>query len=186
MSLIPTEKRVSKFLSLVLRHRPKLINLELDPNGWAPVADVLTGLRLEDFNVDRALLERVVAGDEKQRYAISDDGSQIRANQGHSVRVDLALDAIVPPDALYHGTVDAALDSIRRQGLLKRKRHHVHLSVDVETATIVGDRRGEAIILTIDAQRMHAEGALFYRSANGVWLTESVASEFLARDGAAL
>ncbi len=171
--------RHSKFMSLVLRHRPELIGLELDDAGWADVEALMAGAREQGYDMDLARLQDVVATCKKQRFALSDDGKRIRANQGHSVDVELGLEPETPPDRLYHGTVDASLASIRQNGLSKRARHHVHLSPDLETATVVGDRRGAAIVLVILAREMVAAGHEFFVSKNGVWLTDEVPPEFI-------
>jgi len=172
--------RFSKFLSLVLRHRPELIGLELDEEGWADVAAVLAGARRKGLALDADGLAEVVATCEKQRYAFSEDGLRIRANQGHSVNIDLALEAVKPPASLFHGTVGRFVPSIRQHGLQKRGRRHVHLSRDEEIAAAVGRRRGAAVILVIDAARMHAAGHTFYCAMNGVWLVDSVPPEFIS------
>jgi putative RNA 2'-phosphotransferase len=130
-----------------------------------------------------AELKQVVADSDKQRFALSDDGTLIRANQGHSVAVDLDLEPLTPPDVLYHGTVAKFLDAIREKGLLKGKRHHVHLSGDKATASNVGSRRGKPVILTIESNRMHALGLMFYLSKNGVWLTDHVPPEYIGFPG---
>ena len=174
-SLIST----SKFLSLVLRHRPETIDLELDPQGWVTIDELLAAARRAGRPISRELLTRVVRENDKRRFAISDDQLRIRASQGHSVDVDLGLDSVEPPGELFHGTVKKFLRSIRQQGLKPRSRQHVHLSPDVETATAVGNRRGEAIILIVASGRMHAEGFAFYLSANGVWLTDHVPSGYI-------
>ncbi|SCL26512.1 RNA 2'-phosphotransferase [Micromonospora inyonensis] len=170
--------RLSKRMSLALRHRPGQFGLTLDRGGWAPVEDLLTGL-----GIDRAALEAVVAGNDKQRFAVErgDDGvERIRASQGHSIPVDLGLNPAVPPDRLYHGTSRDVLDSILDTGLRRGARHHVHLSADVPTARRVGSRRGvEVVVLTVDAAGMHRDGHVFYRSANGVWLTDAVPPAYL-------
>lgn len=166
--------RLSKFMSLVLRHRPQEAGLILDEGGWAEVDALLAAMNRKGMAVDRALLERVVVENDKQRFALSADGTKIRANQGHSIPVDLGLPPVTPPDLLYHGTGEQFLDSIRQSGLLKRKRHAVHLSPDAETAVRVGRRHGEAVVLVIESGRMAADGYLFYHSANGVWLTDHV------------
>ncbi|MEM8713422.1 MAG: RNA 2'-phosphotransferase [Planctomycetota bacterium] len=171
--------RLSKFLSLVLRHKPQTIGIELDPEGWVDVDVLLAGAAAHGRSMDRATLEEVVATNSKKRFALSEDGTRIRANQGHSVKVDLGLEPKTPPATLFHGTVPAALDSIRTEGLQKRSRHHVHLSKDRETATVVGARRGEPIILEIDAAAMHAAGHVFFLSENGVWLTDAVPAQFI-------
>ncbi|MEO1263360.1 MAG: RNA 2'-phosphotransferase [Bacteroidota bacterium] len=168
--------RNSKFLSLVLRHRPERIGLSLDENGWAKVEDLLEKL---PFPLDFASLKNIVDTSDKQRFAFNEDFSLIRANQGHSVNVDLQLAVLQPPPLLYHGTPGKNIPSIEKQGLHKARRHHVHLSADVQTAEKVGNRRGRAVILTVKAEEMYQAGHIFYRSENGVWLTESVPVEYL-------
>ena len=175
-------RRASKFLSLVLRHEPERIGITLDDAGWTDVDALLTALDAHGLALTRAELDAIVASSDKQRFALSPDGARIRANQGHSVDVELGLEAVTPPDVLYHGTVDAALPGIRAQGLLKGQRHHVHLSADVETAQKVGGRRGKAVVLAIRAGEMAAAGHTFYRSANGVWLVDHVPVQFIGFD----
>lgn len=172
--------KISKFLSLVLRHKPDEIGLTLDENGWANV-DNLIRLANErgGRRLSRELIERVVAENDKKRFALSDDGLRIRANQGHSIEVDLALPAVEPPEFLYHGTATRFLDSIRASGLTSGNRQHVHLSVDTATATKVGQRHGKPHVLTIRAGEMHRSGMVFHCSDNGVWLTLSVPVEFI-------
>ena len=175
--------KTSKFLSLILRHQPDLIGLALDPQGWVDIDTLLQAAhKAGRRELDRALLERVVRENDKQRFAISPDGRRIRASQGHSVPVDLALQPQVPPTHLYHGTVDRFLPAIRQQGLRPGSRHHVHLSPDRETAVKVGQRRGKPIVLTVRAGDMHRDGHTFYRSANGVWLTDHVPANYLIWD----
>ena len=174
-------KRTSKFLSFVLRHDPGSIGLTLDGGGWAEVDELISRATSSGRDLNRERLREVVATNDKQRFLISEDGRRIRASQGHSIPVDLALEPIEPPATLYHGTAERSLDSILRSGLEPRRRHHVHLSGDVETARQVGRRHGRPAVLKIDAGRMHAEGRLFYRSANGVWLTDAVPPESLSR-----
>lgn len=171
--------RISKFLSLVLRHDPARIGITLDEAGWTDVEALLVAMAKHKHPVSREKLIEIVETSEKQRFALSPDGTRIRANQGHSVEVDLELAPTTPPARLYHGTVDAFMASIREQGLIRGARHHVHMSADVETATKVGARRGKPVILTIRADAMAAAGHVFYRSENGVWLTERVPPEFL-------
>ena len=171
--------KLSKFLSYVLRHHPDAIGLELDEGGWVSVDELLAAWRRHKHPISREELEEVVATNDKKRFSLSPDRRRIRANQGHSVPVDLGLAPLEPPELLYHGTVQRVLDSIRRQGLLRGQRHHVHLSGDPETARRVGRRRGRPVVLVVEAGRMHREGAKFYRSANRVWLTESVPPEYL-------
>lgn len=170
-------KSLSKFLSLVLRHKPETIGIKLDANGWADVAEILRGMK-----IDMATLEKVVAENDKQRFAFNDDKTKIRANQGHSVKVDVELAEKVPPEFLYHGTIERNANSIAERGLLKMNRLHVHLSADVETAKKVAARRsGTAVIYKILAQEMYDAGYKFYQSENGVWLTDSVPVKYLRR-----
>jgi putative RNA 2'-phosphotransferase len=172
-------KRISKFLSLVLRHQPELIGLELDDSGWASVDALLAGCARQGRAIGREQLGEVVATNSKQRFAFSDDGRRIRASQGHSVEVELGYQASEPPTELFHGTVADALEAIRETGLEKMSRHHVHLSPDRQTATQVGGRRGRPIVLVVRARDMAAAGHGFYRSANGVWLTGYVPAGFI-------
>lgn len=169
----------SKFLSLVLRHQPTMIGLQLDDQGWAEIDELLEKSLSHGKRIDRDLLTRVVAENDKQRFAISDDGQRIRANQGHSIDVNLQLKPQTPPARLYHGTVDRFLDSIRRTGLQKRKRHHVHLSADLETAERVGGRRGDAVILVVRCDEMVANDVEFFLSDNDVWLTDHVQPQYI-------
>ncbi|ASW53354.1 RNA 2'-phosphotransferase [Plantactinospora sp. KBS50] len=170
--------RLSKRMSLALRHAPGRFGLALDRSGWVAVEDVLSALR-----ISREDLDAVVAGNDKRRFAVErgPDGTQrIRASQGHSVPVDLGLVAQAPPARLFHGTTTAALDSIRATGLHRARRHHVHLSADPDVAHRVGARRaGTVAILTVDAEAMARDGHVFYRSANGVWLTAAVPARYL-------
>jgi putative RNA 2'-phosphotransferase len=170
----------SKLLSYVLRHRPDSIGLQLDAQGWADVDELLARLHADGNAIDRTLLERVVRENDKQRFAFSPDGLRIRASQGHSVDVDLALQPHAPPPVLYHGTASRFLKSILAEGLRAGARHHVHLSSVVQTAISVGMRYGFPVVLRVDAARMQAEGALFYQSDNGVWLTDAVAPRYLS------
>ena len=168
----------SKFLSLVLRHRPETVGMQLDPEGWLEIKTLITNANARGKSITLAELHEVVATNDKRRFALSDDGLRIRASQGHSVAsVELNLEPVSPPELLYHGTVPQFIGSIRRQGLLKRSRNHVHLSADQATATKVGIRRGKPIILTIHARKMYDAGHQFFLSANGVWLTETVPVE---------
>ena len=171
----------SKFLSLVLRHDPARIGITLDAAGWTDVDALLTACAAAGVVLTEAELRDIVAQSDKQRFALSDDGRRIRANQGHSVDVDLALPPATPPDVLVHGTIEAALGSILAQGLVPGSRHHVHLSAELATARAVGARRGRPVILRIDAAAMRAAGHTFYCSANGVWLVAHVAPAFLSR-----
>jgi putative RNA 2'-phosphotransferase len=170
---------LSKFLSFVLRHEPEAIGLTLDAEGWVAVEELLAAAARHGHSVTRGQLEEVVATNDKRRFSFSPDGRLIRANQGHSVEVDLGLAPVEPPELLYHGTVERFLDSIREKGLLRGNRHHVHLSADRETAARVGQRRGRPVVLVVDSGRMHRAGHRFFRSENGVWLTEAVPADFL-------
>jgi putative RNA 2'-phosphotransferase len=169
----------SKLLSYVLRHRPDSIGLQLDANGWADVDVLLQRLAAHGKPVGRELLERVVADNDKQRFAFDVTRSRIRASQGHSIQVDLDLQPTQPPDVLYHGTASRFLKSIFASGLRVGNRQHVHLSGDVDMARRVGARHGFPVILHVDTVRMRADGAVFYRSDNGVWLTGPVAPRYL-------
>ncbi|WP_309572942.1 RNA 2'-phosphotransferase [Deinococcus sp.] len=167
-----TDHTLSKRLSYLLRHAPHEAGLTLGPGGWMPLEPLLAHL-----HVSRADIERVVAGSDKQRFSLR--GDSIRANQGHSVPVDLELAPAIPPDLLYHGTHPGALDAIQCKGLRPMNRHHVHLSPDIETARRVGARRGEAVILAVTAGEMQAAGQVFFISENGVWLVDSVPAGFI-------
>ncbi|HET7229842.1 MAG TPA: RNA 2'-phosphotransferase [Longimicrobium sp.] len=171
--------RASKFLSLVLRHDPGRIGLSLDPAGWAEVDELLSAAARAGVAIDRETLERVVAENGKQRFALSADGTRIRANQGHSVRVDLGLEPQTPPELLYHGTASRFVESIRAGGLHSAQRTHVHLSADEATARAVGQRHGRPVILTIAAGRMHRDGHAFFRAENGVWLAAAVPVDYI-------
>lgn len=172
-------KNKSKFLSLVLRHKPETIGITMDPNGWVKVDELIEKCNRNNFFLDFNLLEQIVYTNDKKRFSFSNDLQNIRANQGHSVDIDLALEAKTAPALLYHGTVEKFMDSIKAKGLLKMSRQHVHLSQDVETATKVGSRRGKPVILEIDAARMQAEGFVFYQSENGLWLCDEVPVRFI-------
>ncbi len=174
-------EKTSKFLSFVLRHKPEAVGLELDPNGWADLVELMDKASSE-ISLDRNLIRQVVASSDKQRFALSDDGRRIRANQGHSVKVDLELRPKDPPAVLFHGTATRFLPSILQEGLRPGQRHHVHLSTDVETATSVGKRHGDPVILRVSASEMHSKGHLFFLSDNGVWLTDEVPPAFLRED----
>jgi putative RNA 2'-phosphotransferase len=171
--------KLSKYLSYHLRHAPQELGLTLQPGGWVNVADLLRAKG--KYTLTRAELDHVVATSEKQRFAFDATGDRIRANQGHSVEVDLKLEPMGPPTVLYHGTPETSVVVILETGLQKMARHHVHLSADLQTARQVGNRRGKSVILQIDAAAMDAAGAIFYRSENGVWLTDFVAPEYLSQ-----
>lgn len=171
--------RTSKFLSLVLRHQPEKIGLTLDREGWVPVSRLLEALEAHGRRVTPDELREVVRANDKQRFSFSADGLNIRASQGHSVQVELGYEPSEPPATLYHGTAERFLPSIRQQGLLKGGRHHVHLSEQEATAVAVGRRYGRPILLTVASGAMHADGHPFFRSANGVWLTEHVPARYI-------
>jgi len=172
-------KNISKFLSYVLRHNPDKLGITLDANGWTSVKTLLEKINVDNYSLSMETLEEVVATNNKKRFAFNEDKTMIRANQGHSVNIDLALQSKEPPNYLYHGTVEKFMESIREKGLIKGSRQHVHLSADKETAINVGSRRGKPIILTIRSGEMHAKGYTFYQSENGVWLTEAVPTKFI-------
>ncbi|MBO0798509.1 MAG: RNA 2'-phosphotransferase [Blastocatellia bacterium] len=171
--------KTSKFLSLVLRHQPEKIGLKLDAAGWVQVDQLLEACRSHGFSLTKDELDAVVANNDKQRFTFSEDGLRIRANQGHSIEVELGYQPVTPPDELYHGTVERFLRSILESGLSKGKRHHVHLSANLETAQKVGARRGRPVILKVMSGQMHRDGHLFYCSQNGVWLTDKVPPQYL-------
>jgi putative RNA 2'-phosphotransferase len=172
---------VSKYLARHLRHAPEDLGLTLQPGGWVPVADLLAATARAGFAITRSELNRCVETNDKQRFAFDETGEHIRANQGHSVEVDLGLEERQPPDVLFHGTVAKFLPSIWAEGLNKGARHHVHLSHDVATAHKVGGRRGRPVILQVDAQWMFQDGFKFFLSANGVWLTDAVPAGYLSQ-----
>ncbi len=172
-------KSISKFLSLVLRHQPEEIGLSLNENGWADVAELMQKSARKGRHFSMEELEEIVASNDKKRFSFNEDKTMIRANQGHSVEIDLTLQAITPPNELYHGTAQKNLDSILEKGIQKMSRQHVHLSPDKETAFKVGSRHGKPVILTINTAQMHQDGLLFYQSDNGVWLTEAVANQYI-------
>jgi putative RNA 2'-phosphotransferase len=171
--------RLSKFLAKHLRHEPASIGLTLAPGGWVAVDVLLFAMAKAGLPCTRAQLDEVVAENAKRRFSFDESGQRIRANQGHSVKVDLQLAPAEPPARLYHGTSERALASIRRQGLLRMSRHHVHLSAEKETARVVGARHGRPVVLLVDAAAMLKRGFVFYRSENGVWLVQTVPPEFL-------
>jgi putative RNA 2'-phosphotransferase len=173
--------QISKTLSRHLRHQPEALGLHLKTGGWVDVDALLEALSRKGFNLSREELDQVVAQNDKQRFSFDQTRTHIRANQGHSVQVDLELTVLEPPETLYHGTNDAALETIFREGLQRMSRHHVHLSPDTPTAVRVGSRRGKAVILRVRALEMHRAGFVFYRSHNGVWLTDHVPPSYLER-----
>ncbi|XZN14433.1 RNA 2'-phosphotransferase (plasmid) [Clostridium perfringens] len=174
------DTRISRYISLILRHKPEVIGLKLDNKGWGNVKELLDGLNKQDNNVTMNDLERIVREDNKQRYSFNEDKTMIRANQGHSINVDLELKAIKPPKGLYHGTGRKYLDSILSKGIVKKTRQYVHLSDNLDTAVNVGLRHGELVILLIDSERMHKDGIKFYLSENKVWLCDYIDPKYIS------
>jgi putative RNA 2'-phosphotransferase len=171
--------KISKFLSRILRHAPGDIGLTLEPGGWVSVADLITGAAHVGMRITREELSDVVRNSDKQRFAFDESGTRIRANQGHTTEVELHFDVTEPVGELFHGTADRNLNDILKIGILKMARHHVHLSPDVPTAYKVGKRHGHPVVLVVDAIRMHADGHVFYLSANNVWLVDHVPAQYL-------
>ena len=170
----------SKFISLILRHKPETIGISLDEHGWADVDELIAGIsRTHELNKD--ILEEIVRTDDKQRYSFNEDKTLIRANQGHSIPVDVELDEVKPPEELWHGTGEKYVLSIDRQGLLPKSRLYVHLSKDEETAVKVGKRHGKPILYIVKAGKMYRDGYKFYLSKNGVWLTKGVPVKYLTK-----
>ncbi len=173
-------KRISKFLSFILRHDPAGAGLTLGESGWVDMDTLLVAVNQVGIPIDVSVLRRVVAENDKQRFALSEDGTKIRANQGHLVAVNLGLQPIMPPPLLYHGTATRFVTAIRQQGLRPMSRQHVHLSADTATALKVGQRHGTPLVLEIHAQRLHITDQLFFQADNGVWLTGQIPVEFIA------
>ena len=174
-------KETSKFISLILRHKPEEIGITLDEHGWANVDELIAGIaKTQPF--DMSMLEEIVRTDEKQRYSFNEDKTLIRANQGHSVPVDVEFEQTTPPEILYHGTGEKYSASIEKQGLIPKSRLYVHLSSDYDTAVKVGTRHGKPVVYIVDAGEMQRNGYAFYLSVNGVWLTKNVPLQYLKRD----
>lgn len=170
----------SRYLSLILRHKPEVIGVTLDEHGWADVEEIIEGInRTQPFDME--LLEEIVRTDNKQRYSFNEDKTKIRANQGHSVPVDVELEEVMPPEILWHGTGEKYVESIEKMGLIPKSRLYVHLSSDEETAVKVGSRHGKPVVYQVEAGLMAKEGYVFYRSVNGVWLTKEVPVRFLKK-----
>lgn len=172
---------LGKVISYILRHHPEKFDVKLDQNGWANVEQLLQKMNAYDYSINFETLERIVTENNKQRYTFNDDKTKIRANQGHSILVDVELKERVPQDVLYHGTAEKNLVSIMRNGLIKKNRLYVHLSKDYETAIQVGKRHGKPVVLEIDTKKMVKDGYKFYLSENGVWLTDKVPASYLKR-----
>lgn len=175
----PNDKTLSRFLSLILRHKPEVVGLELDNSGWVKTNELIKAVKSHGKEIDLGKLKHIVDTNDKRRFEFNSDESKIRAAQGHSVFVDLGLGKVQPPNVLYHGTVGKYLDSIYFNGLKKMKRTHVHLSDNIATAKNVGSRRGEPVILHIDSKQMFEDGCEFYLSTNGVYLTEYVDPKYI-------
>lgn len=171
----------SRFMSLILRHKPETIGISLDEHGWADVGELIAGIaKTHEFNMD--ILEEIVRTDEKQRYSFNEDKTLIRANQGHSIPVDVELDEAEPPEELWHGTGEKYVTSIDGQGLIPKSRLYVHLSKDRDTAVKVGRRHGKPVLYIVKAGEMHRDGYQFYLSKNGVWLTKKVPVKYLLKE----
>lgn len=173
-----SSKETSKFISLILRHKPEIIGITLDEHGWADVEELIRGVN-KTHPLTQESLEEIVRTDEKQRYSFSEDHTLIRANQGHSVPVDVELKKVRPPEYLYHGTGEKYVASINQHGLIPKSRLYVHLSEDFETAVKVGTRHGKPVVYRIDAEQMVSDGFSFFCSVNGVWLTKGVPVRYL-------
>ena len=173
-------KETSKYISLILRHKPDVIGITLDEHGWANVDELIAGVS-KTHPLNMSMLEQIVAEDEKQRYSFNEDKTLIRANQGHSIPVDVELEEKEPPEILFHGTGEKYVDSISKEGLIPKSRLYVHLSADEETAVKVGQRHGKPVVFKVKSGEMHRDGFKFYCSVNGVWLTKSVPVEYLER-----
>lgn len=169
--------KISKYLSYILRHQPHSIGLELDPNGWASIEELIA--KTTDFKLTLPVIEYVVETNDKQRFSLNKEMTKIRANQGHSLNIDLALTAQQPPDALYHGTAKRFSENIQQQGLTKQQRHHVHLSQSREVAKSVGSRHGKPVIFSLNTKAMIEDDIVFYRSENNVWLVDNVPAQYL-------
>jgi putative RNA 2'-phosphotransferase len=175
-------KRISKFLSLVLRHQPELIGIELDEQGWTDVNTLIEKMNSRGFVLDKDILQQVIETNSKKRFALNETGERIRASQGHSVEIELGYVAQKPPDILYHGTGEKSVEDIQQQGLHKRQRHHVHLSADRQTALQVGSRYGKPVIFEVLSGLMFADGFPFFLAENGVWLTGHVPVNYLRKE----
>jgi putative RNA 2'-phosphotransferase len=172
-------KNISKLMSLVLRHQPEAIGLQLDENGWANVQELIQKINKKGIKADFEIIKATVDSNDKKRFSFNEDQTMIRANQGHSIQVELNLKTATPPDILYHGTATRFLESILKEGLTKQQRQHVHLSWQLETAKAVGARHGKPVILSIDAKAMQQDGCIFYLSDNHVWLTDTVPVKYI-------
>lgn len=172
--------KTSRYLSLILRHKPEVINITLDSYGWANVDELIYGVS-KTHPLTMEILEEIVANDNKQRYSFNEDKTKIRANQGHSIPVDVELKEKEPPMFLYHGTGEKYVNSIDKQGLIPKTRLYVHLSTDIETAKNVGSRHGKPVVYYVDSRQMFLDNIKFYLSVNGVWLVDKVPTKYLKK-----
>jgi len=172
-------KRISKFLSLVLRHKPEHIGIELNNEGWTDVEILIQKMNVNGFKINLNDLIYVVETNQKKRFAFNTEMTELRANQGHSLKIDHGFESVIPPEILFHGTAVQNIGSILKNGIDKRSRHHVHLSADKETAIKVGQRHGKPVVLEIMALQMNNDGKEFFISDNKVWLTDFVPAEYL-------
>ncbi|MCP3924420.1 MAG: RNA 2'-phosphotransferase [Desulfobacterales bacterium] len=170
-------RKISKYFSYILRHHPEAIGITLDDEGWAQIDELIE--KTKKFKLTMEMIQTVVDTNDKKRFTLSSDKRRIKANQGHSIEVDLALEPIDPPDFLLHGTAQKSIESIMDKGILKGQRHHVHLSETKETAFAVGQRYGKPVLLKIDSNKMAGDGFKFYKSLNGVWLVEGVPPRYI-------
>ena len=173
------ERKLSKFISLLLRHKPEVAGIKLDKYGFALVDELIEGINKTGRFIDMQLLEKIVAEDNKQRYSFNPCKTKIRANQGHSLKVDVELTEKKPPKLLFHGTAERFMKSILEKGILKQNRQYVHLSSDMDTAKAVGERHGKLAMIVVDAEQMYKDGYKFYISANNVWLTDTVPVKYI-------
>lgn len=173
---------ISKYMSLILRHKPEVIGICIDEHGWANVEKLIQGIAKNNPGFNMEALEEIVKTDNKQRYSFNDDKTLIRANQGHSIQVDVELEEKEPPNVLYHGTGEKYVTSIDKNGLIPKSRLYVHLSRDIETARAVGKRHGKEIIYSVNSAQMHKDGYKFYLSKNGIWLTKKVPMKYLMKE----
>ncbi len=176
-----SNNETSKYISLILRHKPETIGITLDEHGWADVSELIKGIS-KTHHLDMETLEEIVKTDNKQRYSFNEDKTKIRANQGHSIPVDVELDAKEPPEFLWHGTGEKFVASIDREGLIPKSRLYVHLSADYDTAKVVGARHGKPVIYKVKSGEMQQYGYTFYQSVNGVWLTKEVPTKYLNKE----
>ncbi|MBO6165622.1 MAG: RNA 2'-phosphotransferase [Eubacterium sp.] len=176
-----SNNETSKYISLILRHKPETIGITLDEHGWADVSELIKGIS-KTHHLDMETLEEIVNTDNKQRYSFNEDKTKIRANQGHSIPVDVELEAKEPPEILWHGTGEKFVEAIDREGLIPKSRLYVHLSADSGTAKVVGARHGKPVIYKVKSGEMQQDGYTFYQSVNGVWLTKEVPTKYLNKE----